>query len=496
MKKTTLLITGLIVLIVAAVMITGLSKQKPNKPVTSSLPGPVYSTGAYQLRILLDPERPAVGNNQLTLSIQDIDNHPVTDARIKAYVEMPAMGSMPAMREPLTFESAGAGIYLGRYKLPMNGPWPLTIHIDANSQNPAELSFDMSTSRTGLKLASATPSPMTSNAQQPPAVKQTEAKQFTVDDRRRQLIGVTTARVICKPLLKTIHANARVDYDHTRFVDITLKYAAWIGRLDADFVGKPVHKGDTLFTVYSPELVSAQDEYLHSLRRQDSGRYALQDAAHQRLAQWDIDAAQIRALAKRGRANQYLSITAPIDGTVIEKNIVRGSAVKAGARLLRLADLSTVWVDAEVYESDLPWIETGQHTEMTFPDIPGQSHTGTVSYISPMLQQQTRTAIVRVQLDNPKGGLRPGMFVRMNLQIDLGRRLVVPEQAVIYAGNKRIVFVDLGDGRLQPRIIKTGLRNENDIEVVDGLNFGDSIVTSGNFLIAAESKMKAGLAQW
>ena len=257
-----------------------------------------------------------------------------------------------------------------------------------------------------------------------------------------------------------------------------------------------MHRGEILFSVYSPELVSAQDEFLHSLHGKGSGRYNLQNAARQRLGQWDIDAAQIRSLAKRGRVQEYLPIASPVDGTVIEKNIAMGSAVKAGTRLLRLADLSTVWVEGEVYEADFPWLETGLTADISLPDIPGRTYSAAVSFISPVLQEKTRTVIIRVELANPKGRLRPGMYARMALDIDLGTRLVVPEQAVIYAGERRIVFVDLGDGRLQPRKIKTGLRNDDEIEVLSGLSSGDSIVTSGNFLIAAESKMKAGLAQW
>jgi Cu(I)/Ag(I) efflux system membrane fusion protein len=224
--------------------------------------------------------------------------------------------------------------------------------------------------------------------------------------------------------------------------------------------------------------------------------FGLRKAARRRLALWDINTAQIKALEKRGRAIEYLAIASPVNGTIIEKNIVVGSAVKAGTRLLRLADLSTVWVEGEVYESDLPWIKVGMPARIMLPELAERSNTANVTFINPLLNPQTRSAIIRVQLDNTDGLLRPDMFATLWLQVDLGERLVVPEQAVIYSGEQRIVFVDKGNDRLLPVKITTGVRNADMIEVLNGLVEGDIIVSSGNFLIAAESKLKAGLAQW
>jgi Cu(I)/Ag(I) efflux system membrane fusion protein len=273
-----------------------------------------------------------------------------------------------------------------------------------------------------------------------------------------------------------------------------LKYDAWIGQLNADYLGKSMQQGKALFTVYSPDLVSAQDEYLNSLKQNHT--FGLRKAARRRLTLWDINSSQIKALEKRGRAMEYLAIDSPVNGTIIEKNIVSGSAFKAGARLLRLADLSTVWVEGQVYEADLPWVKVGMSARIILPGQIKPSYTAKVIFVDPVLNPQTRSAVIRVQLDNADGLLRPDMFATLSLQIDLGERMIVPEQAVIYSGEQRIVFIDKGQGRLLPVKIKTGLRNNDMIEVLDGLVKGDIIVTSGNFLIAAESKLKAGLAQW
>ena len=454
---------------------------------------PTHLSGDYQVQIKLNPDKPKIGKNKLTLAIRDANDQPVTDAAIQAYVEMPAMGSMQAMREVVGITNSGSGLYQGHYSLPMNGSWPLTVNIKSAKQGKAEIVFDMNTSRPGVKLTQATPSELPSQPSKTSTSEQQLAT-FNVDSYRRQLIGVTTAEVVRQKIVKTIHAGARVAYDQTRLLDITLKYDGWIGKLNADYPGKQMHQGETLFTVYSPELVSAQDEYLGSLKRSHS--YSLRKAARKKLTRWGINATQIKALQQRGRAADYLPIVSPVNGTIIEKNIVAGTAVKKGSRLLRLADLSTVWVEGEVYESDLPWIKVGMEAQITLLEQAQRSYTATVTFVDSVLNPQTRSVMIRAELANADGFLRADMYANMNLQIELGERLVVPDQAVIYAGDQRIVFIDKGNGRLLPSKIKTGLRNEEMIEVLDGLAGGDVIVTSGNFLLAAESKLKAGLAQW
>ncbi|WP_036250323.1 efflux RND transporter periplasmic adaptor subunit [Methylobacter sp. BBA5.1] len=455
--------------------------------------GQNHPAGPFNVQVALEPEKPRIGNNQITLVVRDQDNRPVTDAAIQAVAEMPAMGAMAAMPIPIEIKSVKPGVYQGQFELPMAGAWPLTLTIDSTTKGQARLTFDMGTSRKGMSLTSATPG---DSAPQPNATTASPASTFTVDAYRRQLIGVTTGKVMHRKLIKTIHSPAQITYDETRLTDVSLKFDGWIGRLDADYVGKPVKKGQALFTVYSPELVSTQDEYLDSLRRSRTGPGSLTAAAYRRLTLWGIDATQIRALERRGQAAEYVPILSPVTGTIIEKHIVPGTAFKASATLLRIADLSTVWIEGQVYESELPWVKVGMKAEFVLEDAPDSPLTGKITFIEPTVENKTRTARVRVELPNPDGVLRPDRYARLNLRIDLGERLAVPEQAVIYAGKSRVVFVDLGDGRLLPKKIRTGLRNDDFIEVLDGLAAGDVIVTSGNFLIASESKLKAGLEQW
>ncbi|BCG65793.1 MAG: membrane fusion protein, Cu(I)/Ag(I) efflux system [Methyloprofundus sp.] len=497
MKRSQILWILVIICLLAFAASQTLFLKETTKQQGSNLQniGEEYFAGPFKVQAVIDPQQPRVGNNQLNIIIRDKNDQPIDNANIKAVAEMPAMGSMPTMYAPAEITNTQPGLYQGQFELPMMGAWPLTLTIDAGVQGQAQISFDMGTSRKGLAFSTATPSTFAAQSNNQPN-SALQAKTFKVDSYRRQLIGVTTDIVTCINMTKTIHANAQVNYDQTRLSDINLKFAGWIDKLNTDYVGKQIKKGQTLFSVYSPELISGQDEYLYSIKRSQTGQDNLKAVAARRLSLWGINRTQIRALAKRGRPLEYLPILSPISGTIIEKNIVAGSAFKAGEKLLRIADLSTVWVEGQVYESDLPWVELGMNAEVTLANQPDTTYTGTVTFIEPFLNNKTRTARIRVKLANPDGLLRPKQYVHLQLQVALGRRIVVPEQAVVFTGENRVVFVDLGDGRLQAQKITTGVRNDDFIEVIDGLNYGDTIITSGNFLIAAESKLKSGVDQW
>ncbi|WP_020157919.1 efflux RND transporter periplasmic adaptor subunit [Methylobacter marinus] len=456
----------------------------------------IHPAGPFKVQVALDPEKPRIGNNQITLIVHDDNNRPVADAAILAVAEMPAMGAMAAMAIPIEIENMKPGLYQGRFELPMDGAWPLTLTVISGTKGQARLTFDMSTGRKGVSLTSATPGEIAPGQNGKATGTSLQPATFTVDAYRRQLIGVTTGKAMYRKLIKTIHSPARITYDETRLTDISLKFDGWIGQLNADYVGKPVTIGQTLFTVYSPELVSTQDEYLDSMRRNRTGPGSLTAAAYRRLTLWGIDAAQIQALERRGKAAEYVPIRSPVSGSVIEKHIVSGTAFKARSTLLRIADLSTVWVEGQVYESELPWVKMGMAAQVVLEDAPDYPLPGKITFIDPTVDNKTRAARVRVELPNPDGALRPDRYARLNLRVDLGERLVVPEQAVIYTGESRIVFLDQGNGRLQAKKIKTGLRNDDFIEVLDGLTSGDVIITSGNFLIASESKLRSGLEQW
>lgn len=451
-----------------------------------------YSVGPFQITATFQPDPPRVGKNMLTLVIQDAEGQPVEGATINAAAIMPAMGAMPEMRSQGQVAAEGRGRYRLTFDLSMAGSWPLTLNIRTPDGREAELEFNFVT---GLPVRRAdTPSTPSS------AVSGKDvAGTIVMDAVRRQLIGVRTAPVVRKEVVVEIRAIGRVTYDETRLTDITLKYRGWLGTVYADYTGIRVTKGKPLFTLYSPELLSAQEEFLESLRRAgaQNGRHrTLLETTRRRLRLWNLTESQIARLAETRKAAEYVPILSPVTGTIIEKQVVAGSAVEPGMRLYRVADLSRVWVEADIYEADLPLVQIGQTTKQTLAYLPGKTFSGKVSYIYPYLDATTRTGRMRVDVPNPNGTLMPDMYVNVELQIPFGEQLIVPEEAVIMAGKTNLVFLDRGNGRLQPQRLTLGRKVADGFVVLDGLQAGDTVVTSGNFLIASESKLKAGVDQW
>jgi Cu(I)/Ag(I) efflux system membrane fusion protein len=326
----------------------------------------------------------------------------------------------------------------------------------------------------------------------------------TIDAARRQTIGVTVEPVTRRPLTVSVRAVGKVVYDETRLADVTLKLRGWIGKLHVDTLGQRVQRGEPLFTLYSPELYAAQEELLAAAASQKAAQSStaperadyLVDAARRRLRLWNIEAAQIDRVLRQGKALEYVPISSPVSGYVIEKNVVEGTAVEPGARLYRLAGLDQVWVEAEVYESDLDLIEQGDSVRITLPYSPGGELQGQVAFVYPYLDDTTRTGRVRIELANPDLALKPDMYANVELEKSLGERLVVPEDAILYAGLRSFVFLDLGEGRLRPKAVELGRKTADFIEVTQGLEEGDRVVTSGNFLVAAESRLKRDMEHW
>ena len=338
--------------------------------------------------------------------------------------------------------------------------------------------------------------------------EEVETGTVVVDVGRRQLIGVKTAPVVRKNLVLDIRAVGWVTYAENRLTDITLKYKGWVGKVLADYTGIKVQKDHPLFTIYSPELLSAQQEFLEASRqrtRVGEGRnHTLLETARRRLRLWDFTELQIADLAERGEPAEYVPILSPVTGTVIQKHVVDGSAVEPGMLLYRIADLSTVWVAADIYEADIPLVQVDQAARISLSYLPGETLSATVSYVYPYLEKASRTARIRLEVPNPSGTLKPEMYVNVELQIPQGEQLMVPEGAVVMSGKTDLVFIDRGHGwpallapgRLQPQKVRLGRKGADGFVVLDGLREGDIVVTSGNFLIAAESKLKAGVDKW
>jgi Cu(I)/Ag(I) efflux system membrane fusion protein len=370
----------------------------------------------------------------------------------------------------------------------------------ASGHAPGEISHYTCSMHPSVRQAGPGQCPICGMTLTPVTYEEIESGVVRIDDARRRRIGLETAPVVRAPLGRSIRALGRVTYDETALVDVTLKLDGYIEKLHVETTGQPVRLGQVLFTLYSPELYAAQQELLlahqKSVTPASPASQALARAARKRLELWGLSPAQIDRITTSGEPLQSVPFLAPASGYVIEKDVVQGAAIEAGQRLFRIAPLSKVWVQADVYEQDLPHVKVGQKAEITFPYLPGKKYENKIAYIYPALEGMTRTARVRIELPNQELALKPDMYADVRLHIDAGERLQVPESAVIYTGPRRLVFVDLGDGRLQPREVTLGLHAEGAYEVLDGLSEGERVVTGGNFLIAAESRIRSAADYW
>jgi Cu(I)/Ag(I) efflux system membrane fusion protein len=330
-----------------------------------------------------------------------------------------------------------------------------------------------------------------------------EAPTVEISPEKQQMIGVKMAAVSRQPITRTIRTVGRVENDEKKLVAITTKYEGWIEKLHADYTGKFVRKGEPLAEIYSPELFATQQEFLNLLRwHKDPGpasswnsmlsgdRDAIVEAARERLRLWDITENQIKTIEASGKPIRTLTLFSPISGYVIQKMVVQGMRIMPGEKLFDLADLSTVWVIADVYEYELPLIRLGQTARVRLSYLPGKEFASKIDYIYPALSGESRTARVRLVIPNPGGSLMPQMFTNIEITIDLGKRLAVPDAAVIDTGERKIVYVDKGEGNFEPREVVTGLRADKMVEVLQGLKEGDRVASTANFLIDSEAQLR------
>jgi RND family efflux transporter MFP subunit len=324
-----------------------------------------------------------------------------------------------------------------------------------------------------------------------------------ISPEKQQLIGVTYGTVEYETMRDSIRAAARVTLDETRIAKVQPRIEGWIDRVFADFTGKAVHEGEPLLTIYSPEALATEQEFLLAMKAQrtvhSNPLHEIQEstdnlvaASRKRLELWDISPAQIDEVARTGEPIQNLTLNAPMSGFVIERNAYPKQHVTPETVLYTVADLSTVWVVADVFEYEAANVRVGQSAALTPESSPGRRLHGRVSYIMPGVDPTTRTLKVRMQFDNPGFALKLDMFGEVEIATGGARKLVVPETAVLNSGDRQVVFLDRGEGRFEPRNVTIGAQSGGLIEILSGLREGDRIVASGNFLLDSESQLKAG----
>lgn len=330
------------------------------------------------------------------------------------------------------------------------------------------------------------------------------ANQVKISTEKVQKLGVRTEAAQLRALDKTVRAAGRVEPDERRIYAISPKFEGYVERLHVNVTGQPVGKGQPLFEVYSPELVSAQREYAIAAQGVESlkdaggaaqaGMKQLAESSLLRLRNWDISETQIKALAQSGETKRTLTFRSPVAGVITEKKALQGMRFMPGEELYQVADLSSVWVVADVFEQDIGLVKTGATAKVRINAYPDKTFEGKISYVYPTLNEMTRTVPVRVELPNPGLLLKPAMFAQVELPVSAtGSVVTVPVSAVIDSGTRQIVLVQLGEGRFEPREVKLGARSDNNVEVIDGVKDGEQVVVAANFLIDAESNLKAAV---
>jgi RND family efflux transporter MFP subunit len=351
----------------------------------------------------------------------------------------------------------------------------------------------------GMKLV-----PVYADEQQMAAAGPLPPGAVQISPARQQLMGVTTALAEYRPVEKTIRTVGQVAIDESLLAEVHVRVNGWIQKVFVDYTWQRVNKGEPLFTIYSPDLLATEQEYLLARRalkslgtspyqEVSSGTESLLEAARRRLTLWDLTDAQIEQLEETGRPQHEITFYAPASGYVMERKAYPNQYVTPETELYKLVDLSRVWVQGDVYEFEMPAVSLNQEATMTTESMPGITFKGQVVFVYPDVKADTHTGTVRLEFPNPELKLKPGMFVNMELHKSFGRQLTVPVDAVLDSGTRQLVFVDLGNGRFAPREVQAGERTQDYVSVLSGLRAGERVVTRANFLIDSESNLRQSM---
>ncbi len=464
---------------------TGLSPAPDNLAMAASdtQSETPYQSGPFQLGVTISPEKPVVGANALRIVLRDRDGEPVSGARISAVAVMPAMGTMPTMRAPAEMREVRAGIYEGSFELSMEGAWPLTIRISDPRAGSAEFSFDMATNFAGLRLASgSTSGPDGDGAAASTGGVKREA--ITVAPEVMQSMGVRIAKAEQARFGRAIRSFGRVTENERLQTEISSRIEGWITKLRATAVGDEVSEGDLLFEMYAPQLVVAQNDYLRPRLADLRGRGVAQ------LKSLGVQDKAIEQMQGRQQPLQDVPFYAARSGVISELNIRDGSHVQRGTLMARIQDYSSVWLMVGVAEKDLGFISRDTPASVSFPNLPDHKVNARVDYIYPTVDEKTRTGRVRLVVENPDGRIRPGSYADVTFEVGAELRVAVPSEAVLRSGEGSHVVVSLGGGRFEPRAVETGLSAGRWTEVARGVEPGDEIVVSGQFLLDSGSALR------
>ncbi len=444
------------------------------------------ASAEVQLEVKLLRDVPQVGENAMKLSLMDAAGKKIEQAKINVELYMPEMGSMPRMEEKAVVKELGGGGYEASFQLSMGGSWEIDIKVE-RGPTAEVFHYSLTTDIPGIadknvKLDQKEQGELPENT-------------LKIGVQRLQLIGVRFAEAQMTNLQRMIRTVGVVEQDRARREEVTLRFSGYVAQLFAVRVGDKVSKGQPLFTIYSPDLVTAQSEYLLAAKSQGNTK-ALLAATEDRLRNLGLSNEQIQALQKAGKPQRDIMVRTPIQGTILELAVSEGGSVTAGQTAAIIGDLDQGYLVAKVFQQDLGNIKLGQAAEFTISNISTEPQKGRVDLIYPQVEQGTGTANVRIRTDQFSADLKPGVYADVRFAIAIGSRLAIPVDALLYSGLHNYVFIDRGQGMLEPREVFPGQFVGDLVEIRSGLKAGERVAASGTFLLSSEAQLRSALPKW
>jgi len=487
--------------------------------------GEAHKLGNLNVSFWVEPDPPSVGENEFKVKLTDAGGKPVTNTSVVIKYFMPAMAGMPAMGSELEAKHSAEGLYTVILNLSMGGtfPWDVTVTVNRKGESPVSGLWRVTPGKKGTPFLSSGDSESQGSMEMMEmdegssmdigeqdnimVRKQNIAPTFGITPYQQQLIGVKKDTVRIRKLKSIIKTVGHIARNENLVSSVNMRFGGWIDTLYVKYVGQKVLKNEPLMSVYSPDLIEAQEEYLQlfgtveivsfltdeSSEKSKWQRNDLRRSTELKLRLLGMTDDQMTGILKRKRLDLSVLIHSPRTGYVVEMNIKEGSHFKPGTDLYVIADLSSVWVHAEVYEFEAPLVKEGQEAGIFLTYDSGTTYVGKVQYIYPSVDQDTRTVKLQIEFPNPDLKLKPGMYVNVEIEIDEGEGITVPRSAVLTTGTRHLVFVDRGNGRFEPRDISVTGRSNEYYLVSEGLEEGEVVVTSANFLIDSEAQMRGVL---
>ena len=467
-------------------MTMSLRKVLLSVAVTLQLVTAAPSLAAMKLELRPEPNPPEAGDNRIVITISDAEGKPIDGAKIELFPFMPAMAIMPRMEEKSDIKPKGAGRYEAAFRLPMGGTWEMALTVEAGgSKNTSH--YSITTGIPGVTSKSSSPPRDGAGGSEPTTIME-------LGPERLQKIGVRFTEAKVAPMRRDVEAVGVIEQDQTHREEVTLRFSGYVVKQFRGRVGDYVKAGEPLFSVYSPDLVAAQSELLLAEKISADG-HSLHQAAGEKLKNLGVSPSDIAQIRRDGKPKRDVVIRSGVSGTIQDISVREGAAVSAGQVTYIIGDLSKSFIVARVFQQEVGDLKRGQAAEVKIPGS-GKALPGTVDLIYPQVEPGAGTANVRVVVPTFVPGLRPGVYVDVRFPVELGNLLTIPSEGILYSGRHRYVFVDRGNGGLEPREVEVGRTSGGMTEIREGLKPGERVAASGTFLLGSEAQLRSALPKW